>query len=95
MRISVSNIAWSPKNDDSVAVLLANYGIDAIDVAPGKYFRDFVTTSSEEIAEVRRWWEDRGVEIVGMRALLFGTQGLNLFGEPAVTLDKFVASAGG
>jgi sugar phosphate isomerase/epimerase len=27
---------------------------------------------------------DRGVEIVGMQALLFGTQGLNLFGEPAV-----------
>lgn len=84
MRISASNIAWSPENDDSVAVLLANYGIDAIDVAPGKYFRDFATASSEEIAEVRRWWEDRGIEIVGMQALLFGTQGLNLFGEPAV-----------
>ena len=84
MRISVSNIAWSPTNDDLVAVMLAKHGVDAIDVAPGKYFRDFATTSSEEIAEVRRWWEDRGVEIVGMQALLFGTQGLNLFDKPAV-----------
>ena len=84
MRISVSNIAWGPGDDTSVAALLAKHGIDAIDVAPGKYFPDFATTSGYEIANVRRWWMDRGIEIIGMQALLFGTRGLNLFGEPAV-----------
>jgi len=84
MRISISNIAWRPEDDTSVAALLAKHGVDAIDVAPGKYFEDFATTSTKDITDVRLWWMDRGVEIVGMQALLFGTQGLNLFGEPAV-----------
>ena len=84
MRISISNIAWRPEDDKSVAALLGEHGVDAIDVAPGKYFEDFATTSTKDINDVRLWWMDRGVEIVGMQALLFGTQGLNLFGEPAV-----------
>jgi sugar phosphate isomerase/epimerase len=84
MRISISNIAWRPDDDTSVAALLARHGVDAIDVAPGKYFEDFATTSIKDITDVRLWWMDRGVEIVGMQALLFGTRGLNLFGEPAV-----------
>jgi len=84
MRISVSNIAWDRQDDSAVVSLLAQNGVDAIDVAPGKYFGDFATASEEEISEVRRWWSDRGIEIVGMQALLFGTQGLNLFGEPSV-----------
>lgn len=84
MRISVSNIAWSPKEDTTVAALLAKHDVDAIDVAPGKYFKDFATTSRESIDDIHRWWTARGIEIVGMQALLYGTQGLNLFGEQAV-----------
>jgi sugar phosphate isomerase/epimerase len=64
--------------------MLTNYGVDAIDVAPSKYFPDFASAQSAEIERVRRWWKDRGIEIVGMQSLLFGTQGLNLFGEPSV-----------
>ena len=84
MRISVSNIAWSPDDDPTVAALLAKHGVDAIDVAPRKYFQDFAAAQPSDMAGVRRWWMERGIEIVGMQALLFGTQGLNLFGEPAV-----------
>jgi sugar phosphate isomerase/epimerase len=32
---------------------------------------------------VREWWAARGIEITCMQALLFGTTGLNLFGEAA------------
>ncbi|NKB48219.1 MAG: TIM barrel protein [Alphaproteobacteria bacterium] len=84
MRISISNIAWSPDADPTVAALLAKHRIDAIDVAPSKYFPDVATAQPDGIATVRQQWADRGIEIVGMQALLFGTQGLNLFGEPAI-----------
>ena len=84
MRISISNIAWCPGDDKSVATLLEKHGVDAIDVVPGKYFKDFATTSIQELTDIRLWWTDRGVEIVGMQALLFGTHGLNLFGESEV-----------
>ncbi|MGM1231309.1 sugar phosphate isomerase/epimerase, partial [Escherichia coli] len=30
---------------------------------------------------VRQWWADQGIEITGMQALLFGTTGLNVFGD--------------
>lgn len=80
MRIAISNIAWDPAEDDDVAGLLQRHGIDAIDVAPGKYFPEPAQATDDAIAGVRLWWAERGIEITGMQALLFGTTGLNVFG---------------
>lgn len=81
MRVSISNIAWDVPEDEDVAKLLRTAGIDAIDVAPGKYFPDFVAATKADIQTVRDRWKDRGFDIVGMQSLLYGTQGLNLFGD--------------
>jgi len=83
MRLAISNIAWDREEDTQIAELLAEHGIDAIDVAPGKYFPDPVAATEQEIAAVRDWWAQRGIEITGMQALLFGTTGLNVFGDAA------------
>lgn len=84
MRVSISNIAWDTSLDEQVCQMLQRHGVDAIDIAPGKYFADLSTTTAEQISLVRSWWADRGVEIIGMQSLLYGTQGLNLFDEPDV-----------
>lgn len=84
MRLSISNIAWPAGEDAAVAALLARHGVGAVDVAPSKYFPVFSEAAPAEIAAVRAWWADRGVEIPGMQALLYGTEGLNLFAEAAV-----------
>jgi len=84
MRLAISNIAWDVDEDEAIAGLLQRFCIDAIDVAPGKYFPDPAKATEEEIARVRRWWSKRGIEITGMQALLFGTTGLNVFGTPDV-----------
>ncbi|MGQ7957264.1 sugar phosphate isomerase/epimerase family protein [Pseudomonas sp. SP16.1] len=84
MRLAISNIAWEPGQDELIAGVLKRYGLDAIDVAPGKYFPDPANASSADIARVRQCWADLGIEITGMQALLFGTNGLNLFGSPSV-----------
>lgn len=81
MRLSISNIAWDPAEDEAVLALLQAHAVDAIDIAPTKYFPDPMHASESEIARVRRWWNDRGVELVGMQSLLFGTSGLNMFGS--------------
>lgn len=81
MRIAISNIAWDVSEDEQVAALLNKYGVDAIDVAPGKYFPDPKNASSVDIERVRDWWRNHRIEITGMQALLFGTTGLNLFGS--------------
>lgn len=84
MRLSISNIAWDTSEDEAVADLLNACGVDAIDIAPGKYFPMPGTATDLDIERVRQRWEDRGIGIVGMQALLFGTQGLNLFGTADV-----------
>lgn len=93
MRLSISNIAWDPAEDEAVAALLAARGIDAIDVAPGKYFPDPAAALDSDIARVRQWWRTRGIDIVGMQSLLFGTTGLNLF-APAPVQDAMLAHLG-
>jgi D-psicose/D-tagatose/L-ribulose 3-epimerase len=84
MRLAISNIAWDVTEDEAVAKLLAHFGVDAIDIAPPKYFSDPVSATEADIIKVRQWWSDRGVEITGMQSLLFGTVGLNMFGNTEV-----------
>ena len=55
MRIAISNIAWDPAEDEAVAALLHRYQVDAIDVAPGKYFPDPTIASDQDIQRVRHW----------------------------------------
>lgn len=81
MRLAISNIAWEVADDEDLLLLLKQYGVDAIDVAPGKYFPVPAQATGEQIAQVRDWWASRGIELTGMQALLFGTTGLNLFGD--------------
>lgn len=82
MRLAISNIAWDPVEDEAIAKLLRRFGVDAIDVAPGKYFPEPAKATEEDIARVKNWWSARDIEITGMQALLFGTTGLNVFGPP-------------
>lgn len=82
MRLAISNIAWDISEDESVAALLQRHQIDAIDIAPGKYFPQPAKATAAEIGRVKDWWATRGIEITGMQALLFGSTGLNVFGPP-------------
>ena len=81
MRLSISNIAWDVAEDDDVATLLRRHGVNAIDIAPGKYFPEPALADTQAMHRVKSWWAVRGLEIVGMQALLFGTTGLNVFGD--------------
>lgn len=81
MRLAISNIAWDAAEDEAVCQLLQQHGLDAIDVAHSKYFQHPDMASTSDIHRVRDWWAERGIEITGMQSLLFGTQGLNVFGS--------------
>jgi D-psicose/D-tagatose/L-ribulose 3-epimerase len=84
MRLSFSSLAWDPHEDEAVARLLREHDVDAVDIVPTKYFSDLRHASSEDVRRVRVWWTDRGIEPVGMQALLYGTEGLNVFGAGPV-----------
>ena len=61
MRLAISNIAWDVTEDEEVARLLQSYCVDAIDIAPGKYFPDPGKAEDAEIRRVRRWWKNKGI----------------------------------
>jgi sugar phosphate isomerase/epimerase len=84
MRIAISNIAWDMAEDEQVSLLLRKYCVDAIDVAPGKYFREPRETPAKEVVMLRNWWAGHGIEITGMQSLLFGSTGMNLFGSSEI-----------
>ena len=84
MKFAISNIAWDADEDEAMVVLLHRFGVNAIDIAPGKYFPDPINATPEDIALVKQWWAKQGIEITGMQALLFGTTGLNIFGSEDV-----------
>lgn len=82
MRLAISNIAWDVTEDEALADLLQRFQVDAIDIVPSKYFPRPSEVTEADILKVRQWWKERGIEITGMQALLFGTTGLNVFGPP-------------
>jgi len=84
MRLALSNIAWDISEDEVVAKLLQRYEIDAIDIAPGKYFADPLHSDKNDILKCKQWWQERGIEITGMQSLLFGKDELNLFADIAI-----------
>lgn len=84
MRLAISNIAWDVAEDEAVTDLLQRYQIDAVDIAPGKYFPQPALAAASDMTRVKAWWLQRGIELTGMQALLFGTAGLNVFGTPDV-----------
>jgi D-psicose/D-tagatose/L-ribulose 3-epimerase len=81
MKLSISNIAWGVEHDEQVAAMLQEETVRFVDLAPGKYFPDIPNATAADCQAVKDWWARRGISIAGMQALLFGTEGLNVFGS--------------
>jgi D-psicose/D-tagatose/L-ribulose 3-epimerase len=84
MRLAVSNIAWPPEADEAAARLLADHGVTGVEIAPARVCERPWESPPGRAAAYRRFWEDRGLPIVAMQALLFGRPELALFGEASV-----------
>jgi D-psicose/D-tagatose/L-ribulose 3-epimerase len=80
MKLAVSNIAWEAPEDDAVAKLLANVNVRGVEIAPTKWRDDPYEAPAEDVAAYRRYWEDRGLVVASLQALLFGKPDLHLFG---------------
>jgi D-psicose/D-tagatose/L-ribulose 3-epimerase len=81
MRIGISNLLWEPSLDEAVARLLAARGIDAIDLAPTRYFDPRAPLDRAAARRIRAFWNGHGLQIIGLQSLLHGLPGLQLFGD--------------
>lgn len=83
-KLSVSNLAWAPEQNEAIAALLSAHEVHLIDIAPGKFLKGAALTDLAALKRERAWWYERGFRFAGMQSLLFGTQGLNVFGPADV-----------
>ena len=81
MRISFSHIAWPPANEPDSLEILHQLGLDEIELAPARAFGDPLRATEFMVRERAAWYRDQGFRIGSFQALLFGTEGLELFGD--------------
>ena len=80
MRLSFSHIAWPTEQEADSLVLLGQLGLDEIELAPRRAFGDPLRATESAVRERAAWYQHRGFRIGSFQALLFGTEGLELFG---------------
>lgn len=73
-RLAISCIAWPPAQEAPIARLLADEGIGAIEAVPARFL------GMGGAKAYRRFWQDHGIKICALQALLFGAPPFQLFG---------------
>jgi D-psicose/D-tagatose/L-ribulose 3-epimerase len=86
-RLAVSNIAWEIDEESRIAAVLAELGVEFVEVAPSKVFANPMDAPASEVSGYRDFWQRRGIEIVAFQSLLFGHPELTLFDSPAARSD--------
>ena len=83
MRLAVSTIAWPAEADAEAAAVLVAHGVSGVEAVPARVCERPWEPPAGSVVAYRRFWEDRGLPIVSMQALLFGRGDLVLFGDAA------------
>lgn len=79
--LCASSIAWSPAQDEEIALRLRRRGFTAIELAASKIFAHPAHTSPGEAREYRTKWERHGIRIASLQSLALGRPKLKLFGS--------------
>ena len=79
--LSISNLAWTSQEDDEVLSILNDFGVQHIDLVMGRYFNKPPEASLDDWLGVKKFWNSKGIQIVGMQSLLFGVPPVSLFGS--------------
>tara|TARA_Y100000588_G_C14254316_1_gene924779 strand:+ start:1729 stop:2556 length:828 start_codon:yes stop_codon:yes gene_type:complete len=90
MKLSISNIAWFLEEDVDVYNIMKYNGFSGLDIAPARICDNPFKCTVEDGLMYQKRIKKHGFEFVGMQSLLFGTQGMNIFGDVATvesTLD--------
>jgi len=83
MRLSISNIAWLPEEEKTIAALLRDEGVRDVEVAPTRIADDPRSLSQTALRDYRAFWNDHGIAIGAMQSLLFNRPELHIFRDDA------------
>lgn len=82
MPLSFSHIAWAPEKEAESLAFLKSWGLHEVEVAPLRAFGNPLLARESAVRERAEWYREQGFRIGSFQALLFGTEGLELFGSP-------------
>ncbi|KWT91052.1 sugar phosphate isomerase/epimerase family protein [Candidatus Magnetominusculus xianensis] len=80
MKLAVSNVAWYPKQLESLVTLMRLLDCDGIELATSMIWDEPVDSSRDDRLLVRRQIEDNGLKVTGLQALLYTRRELTIFG---------------
>jgi sugar phosphate isomerase/epimerase len=83
MKLSISNLAWSPAEDGEVAAVLQSFDVQGIELAPTKLWPDLMRVQDADLSAYRTFWQRQGIRIVALQSLLFGQPELVIFRDQA------------
>lgn len=73
MKLSISNIAWAPSQDEKVYFLLKKYGFTGLEIAPARVFPE---APYEKLTEAASWAEkirqDYGLSVSSIQSIWYG-----------------------
>ena len=81
MKLAISNIAWQPEHDSRIADYMLEHGFSGVEIAPTKLWPNPLAADPGSVDRYRAFWEERGILIPSMQALLFGRPDLTLFDD--------------
>lgn len=95
MKLSISQIAWTPAENEAVAAMLVEYGLDGFEFVPSLLVpgKPVAELTDEEVQAAGEWWAARRLRPVAAQSLLFNRPELKLFGtdqERESLLDALV-----
>lgn len=79
MKLAISNIAWPLAAEADAAAVMLDHGFTGVEIAPTKKWPHPPAAKPREIAQYRREWNARGIDIVAAQSLLYGRPDLTLF----------------
>ncbi|MEO8614659.1 MAG: TIM barrel protein [Luteolibacter sp.] len=82
MSLSFSHIAWAPEIEVESLAFLKSLGLHEVEVAPLRAFGNPLLAGESAVRERAAWYHEQEFRIGSFQALLFGTEGLELFGSP-------------
>ena len=93
MRLSVSDIAWDPSEDQDALKELARLGVDGVEIAPTIVWPGWEGANVDNAMRYRHRVADAGLVCSSVQAILFGRRGLSLFGDESEfqTLQEHMA----
>ncbi|ELT46398.1 sugar phosphate isomerase/epimerase family protein [Brucella sp. ZJ1_1] len=80
LRYSISNIAWPETAEEEAIALVAELGLDGIEIAPFRIFGALSDVSEETVRLYRKQLQQCGLAIPAMQAILFPASEARLFG---------------